>query len=79
MPDWVVALVPVALVAGVVGFSVLSASAAVESRVLVVGFLLFFAFGLAAGAGFLPTSPIEDETMGQFHSASLTKAQGDSR
>lgn len=79
MPDWAVALVSVALVAGVLGFSVLSASAAVESRVLVVGFMLFFVFSLAAAAGILPTSPIDDATKGQVQSASLMKAQGDSR
>jgi hypothetical protein len=60
MADSVVALVSVALVASVLGLSVLSARASVESRVLVVGFLLFFAFSLAAAAGFLPASPIED-------------------
>ncbi len=79
MPVWIVALISVALVAGVLGLSVHFAIAAVESRVLIVGFLLFFVLSVAAGAGFLPASPIDHEASDPAQSASLMRQKGNSR
>ena len=79
MQTWALAVVAIGLIALVLGFSVLAAVAEVESRVLVGGFLLFFAVSLAAGAGLLPVPPIEDETKPPPQTAWILNSKGDSR
>ena len=79
MPDWMLALVALALVGGVLALAAFSVKTAVESRVLVVGFLLFFAISLIAGAGLLPTTPAGEETATRLHSAYVLKTGGGTR
>ena len=79
MPDWMLALLVIAVVAGVLELAVLSTNEVVESRVLVLGFLAFFAVSLIAGAGLLPDSPSDDEPVTHLQSAYLAEAEGDSR
>ena len=79
MPDWMLALLAIAVVAGVLELAVLSTNEVVESRVLVLGFLAFFALSLIAGADLLPASPSDDEAVTHLQSAYLAKAEGASR
>ena len=79
MPDWMLALLTIAVVAGVLELAVLSTNEVVESRVLVLGLLAFFVLSLIAGAGLLPKSPSDDEAVPHLQSAYLAKADGDSR
>ena len=69
MTDWSLAFVAVSLVALVLGLAVRSANGAVESRVLVIGFLAFFLLSLIAGAGLLPLSPRDEATSARLESA----------
>ena len=79
MPDWMLALFAIAVVAGVLELAVLSTNEVVESRVLVLGFLAFFVVSLIAGAGLLPESPSDDEAANHLQSDYLAKAERDPR
>ncbi len=71
MYAWALALIALALVAGVFACSVMAATAEIESRTLAIGFLVFFVASLAASAGLLPI-PSLDEPLGSTQSAYLT-------
>jgi uncharacterized membrane protein YtjA (UPF0391 family) len=79
MYAWALAVIAIGLVVGVVAYSVLAVTAAVESRVLAIGFLVFFVVSLAASAGLLPVPPIDDQGKQPPQTAWILKSKGDSR
>ena len=69
-----IAIVAVALVACVLGLTALCVRSVVETRVLVVGFLIFFLVSLVFGAGLVPMSPGSDATTTRSETDFASKA-----